>query len=421
VDYCWQARDILPRRRFENTPPAEEWQSGVSFTSFKNWQEVADHEGPVWKKKIEPTPAIKTKAEQLIAGLTTEEEKVAAICKFCRDDIKYCCQHHTAGWIPLEPEKVLGLGQGDCKDTAALACSLLKAIGIKAYPVSISSADSGQMPMEIPCPVADHVIVLVEQSGNQTWFETTADYDPWNQLGLISRGRNGFLVDGEQIRLVKTPAVSMEAGRIEDDITITIAESASSKLELKRMYHGPEASLIREDLRELSAEDRKQELAKVVEARYSGFKLKSFRMDEKNLFNPDEPLKVEMDFEAPGDSKKLLVRSIHASPALLWINIDQPRDVDWVLDAPICLTESIQIKIPKSRSFNCRSSLESWEYSWGRGKRQVNESPDSTALTVKYELEIEKTRISPLHRQEFQQFRTRTIASSSLLVFEWNE
>ena len=78
---------------------------------------------------------------------------------------------------PHPADDVLSNEYGDCKDKHTLLAALLKAAGIEAWPVLISS--SRELDPATPSPAQfDHVITLVPLDGKLLWMDSTEEIAP---------------------------------------------------------------------------------------------------------------------------------------------------------------------------------------------------------------------------------------------------
>ncbi len=298
---------------------------------------------------------------------------------------------------------------GDCEDTAALACSMLNAIGVDAYPVTLSTRGDGQMPLDIPCPATNHVIVLIKHGNQEVFFETTSDPTPWNQLSRMSSGRNAYVTQGKELRLIVTPEVTRDSAEINDDVTFIVPESGPYRLQLTRTYHGLAASDKRQELWPMSGEERRESLTSVMEDYYDGFQTESFHLSKENLFNPDEPLTIEMELRNPSRPMSVKLSSIHAWPSLAcWLDIKDNRPVPWSFGSPVKIKETIEIQVPKSMQVS--TSQENFELTskWGEARRTFTQGRSyGESASIVFELSVNETTVVPEEVVAFRQFRNR--------------
>src|SRR6185369_4963157 len=65
-----------------------------------------------------------------------------------------------SGWIPRPAPAVLRQGYGECRDKANLLCSMLRVVGIRAWPLLVASSGAGVVQKPWPSLGSfDHSIV----------------------------------------------------------------------------------------------------------------------------------------------------------------------------------------------------------------------------------------------------------------------
>src|SRR5215470_6605229 len=122
-------------KNFHGAPPPD-----VQISSFASWQDVGNWFGSLEQAKVKVTPEIRSKAEELTNGKTSEDEKLRAIYDFVSTRFRYIGIDLGRGrYTPHSASEVLVNRYGDCKDKHTLFAALLRAAGITAYPALISS------------------------------------------------------------------------------------------------------------------------------------------------------------------------------------------------------------------------------------------------------------------------------------------
>lgn len=182
-------------------------QPAVQMTTFTSWEEVGQ-----WYESLEtgrrtPSPEMKAKAAQLIAGKTTDLEKVEAMYDYVGPNFRYVSLSLGLGrYQPHAASEVFANQYGDCKDKHTLLAGMLEAIGFHASSVLINS--SRKLDADVPSPAQfDHVISMLPLNGEQVWMDTTAEIAPFRLLAFQLRDKQALLVppDGKG-KLVTTPA-----------------------------------------------------------------------------------------------------------------------------------------------------------------------------------------------------------------------
>src|SRR6266581_2376744 len=201
------------KRKEESKIPA--WEKGykgvpppdVQVSSFSSWKEVGDWFEALVKPKSAATPEIRSKAEELTKGKTTNEDKIRALYDFVSTRFRYIgIDLGLSRYTPHSAAEVLANRYGDCKDKHTLFAALLQAINISAFPVLISS--NFRIDPAFPSPsLFDHVITAILQGESFIFFDTTPEVAPFGFLLRNLRDRQALVVPySENARLFTTPA-----------------------------------------------------------------------------------------------------------------------------------------------------------------------------------------------------------------------
>jgi tetratricopeptide (TPR) repeat protein len=206
------ANSNLKKREESRIPPWERYFHGapppdIQLSSFSSWDEVGQWFASLALPKAAVTPEIKAKAEELIKGKSTEEEKARALYTFVSTRFRYIgIDLGLSRYTPHAAAEVLSNRYGDCKDKHTLFASLLQAVGITSYPALISSRL--RVDPSFPTPsVFDHVITAIPRGNAYQFLDTTPEVTPFGLLTANLRDRQALVIPGARtIQLVATPA-----------------------------------------------------------------------------------------------------------------------------------------------------------------------------------------------------------------------
>ncbi len=202
----------LKKREESKTPAWEKNYRGipppdVQVSSFSSWKEAGDWFDALAKPKAAVTAEIRSKAEELTKGKTTDEEKIRALYDFVSSRFRYIgIDLGLSRYTPHSAAEVLVNRYGDCKDKHTLFAALLQAVNVAAYPVLISS--SYRIDPSFPSPsLFDHVITAIPQGESFVFLDTTSEVAPFGLLVRNLRDRQALTVLPSQgTRLIATPA-----------------------------------------------------------------------------------------------------------------------------------------------------------------------------------------------------------------------
>lgn len=218
-------------RYYRGIPPPE-----VQISSFSSWKEVGDWFEALAKPKAAVTPEIRSKAEELVKGKATDEEKIRALYGFVSSRFRYIgIDLGLSRYTPHSAAEVLVNRYGDCKDKHTLLVALLQAVSIPSYAVLIRS--SFHLDATFPLPsLFDHVITAIPQGGSFLFLDTTPEVAPFGFLVRTLRDRQALVVlSSGGTRLTTTPlnppVANYEVWRIDSSIDQKGTLDAKMKIE----------------------------------------------------------------------------------------------------------------------------------------------------------------------------------------------
>ncbi len=177
----------------------------IAWTTFKSWEEVGGWYRTVAGDRAVPSAEIKSKVAELIAGKSTDEEKIRVLYGYVATQIRYIGVAFGIGrYQPHTATEILGNQYGDCKDKHTLLAAMLSAAGIQSDAVLIGAGV--RFNADVPSPSAfNHLITHLTVAGQPVWLDTTAEIAPYRMLVSVIRDKHALIV----------PTVSTKAAYID--------------------------------------------------------------------------------------------------------------------------------------------------------------------------------------------------------------
>lgn len=241
--YLWEYKNIPKIIAEQSMPPEDEVAFRLLVTTINSWEEFSH----VWRKmiagKTEPDESIMRKVAELTQGLSTSRAKMEAIFDYVKAEIV-----NSMGTSRFEPEnakKVFENKYGDCKDKSTLLISMLRAVEIPAYYVSIPTTKVGNLIKEFPHPFQfNHTIVAVKNEDKYHFIDPVAKNYRFDYLPGSDQNRDVLIFDDEKIVFDKTPLEKPEENAYYSQSQIKIELDGSIECEIKDFgFGGEEASL----------------------------------------------------------------------------------------------------------------------------------------------------------------------------------
>ena len=179
----------------------------VAWTTFKSWEDVGAWYHGLEADRVTPSAEIKSKVAELIAGKSTEEDKVRALYTYVATQIRYIGVDFGIGrYQPHTASEILSNQYGDCKDKHTLLAAMLSAAGIDSDAVLIGAGI--RFNPEVPSPGAfNHLITRLTIAGQPVWLDSTAEIAPYRMLYAVIRDKQALVVPAAgSAHLDRTPA-----------------------------------------------------------------------------------------------------------------------------------------------------------------------------------------------------------------------
>jgi Domain of Unknown Function with PDB structure (DUF3857)/Transglutaminase-like superfamily len=160
-----------------NTVHADMLGHLLKVSDFQSWQEVSQWGEQLFNRALVADQSITDLAKRLREGKSTEAAALAAI-EFVQRDIRYFgIFFGESSHKPNTASSVLSKRFGDCKDKTVLLVTLLRAMGLDAYPILVSGTYKELVADFVPSPYAfDHAIAGFELAGKTYWVDGTRLY-----------------------------------------------------------------------------------------------------------------------------------------------------------------------------------------------------------------------------------------------------
>ncbi|MDD5618771.1 MAG: DUF3857 domain-containing protein, partial [Candidatus Omnitrophica bacterium] len=204
--FSWQMENIPELIPEPDMPPVSRANPIIMMSTFNSWDEIHRWWHDLYKDKIKIDSDIGNKINELIKGKNSDEEKLRAIYNFCAQDIRYVAvEYGQAGYEPHDTKEIFKNKYGDCKDKAILLVAMLRAKGIKAYPVLIGTYDSLNLNEDFPSIAFNHCIAVVNLKGKWIFMDPTGETVSLGDLPAMDQNRLVFIVLDDGYKIISTP------------------------------------------------------------------------------------------------------------------------------------------------------------------------------------------------------------------------
>ncbi|MDP9151132.1 MAG: DUF3857 domain-containing protein [Myxococcota bacterium] len=203
--YHFIALDVPPVQAEPRQPPWSEILGHVHVSTYKSWEDMGRWYWRLVRDQFVPDDEVRQRAEALTKGLRDDGAKVRAIYDYVVQKTRYVAlEFGIHGYKPYRCAQIFARGFGDCKDKATLIVTMLNALGIKATPVVVRSANKGYFEKS-PASLAafDHMIAYVPAL--DVYLDGTAEYTGSLELPAMDRDAMALQVNEGKAAIVQLP------------------------------------------------------------------------------------------------------------------------------------------------------------------------------------------------------------------------
>ncbi|MGH7978810.1 MAG: DUF3857 domain-containing transglutaminase family protein [Limisphaerales bacterium] len=240
TEFDWDFREA-PAVPEEDSLPAwfdpDQW---VQLTDFKTWASVNQ-----WALKLfesaDALPFSLALSEKIAEWkqIPNQEQQILAVLRFTQDDVRYFgIEMGASSEKPAAPSTVFSRRFGDCKDKSLFFVTVLRALGIEAFPTLVNSTVGRSIENWRPdAGDFDHCIAEVQYVGGTYFLDPTinwqrgplaAHYLPNYGVGLvISPWTTGLTVIPQNTGLPKTTTTEyFRLGLVNEPGTLKVVTAA---------------------------------------------------------------------------------------------------------------------------------------------------------------------------------------------------
>jgi transglutaminase-like putative cysteine protease len=351
--YVWTRADVPALNVEDNLPDWFDPYDHVQVSEFASWHDIALWSDSLFQLNAPSRAAVAQLAQQIRASHPQQNDQIVAAIRFVQDEIRYLgIEMGRNSHQPHQPAEVLEQRWGDCKDKSFLLASLLRELGVEAYPALVNTKLRHNMDRELPTPFEfDHVITEVRRGGATYWIDPTLA-DQGGSLETIEtpNDERALIVRKETDGL--TTIVTNQKGSTLVAMTYTSHTwEGPSSLVVQTTYSGADADVVRADLASMTTAD----LAKQ--------RINKFAADQPKIASAG-PLQVRDD-----RGRNVISLTEHYTIRGLWSDgsfvfnphaiedhLKRPdtiiREMPLALDYPLALHEHVVFHLPEAMTID---------------------------------------------------------------------
>jgi transglutaminase-like putative cysteine protease len=260
----------------DNTPNWFNANGSVNFSDVQNWAEVVQWGTPLFEKATKSGDEIKAIVRRIASETPSKSQQIASILQFVQTQVRYLgIEFGVNSHKPSDALETLARHYGDCKDKVVLLITLLKEIGVEAYPALVNTRLKQALLDKMPrYALFDHVIARVDFEGQSYWLDPTRG----NQAGDLADVyqpdyRYALVLDGKGQDLSKVEITQTRSQIIMNETFDLAAEpDMSGKYHIKTQYSRKESEIIRARLASKGRSQLRKEYLEFYQDYYASLK-----------------------------------------------------------------------------------------------------------------------------------------------------
>ena len=307
VRFRWamEAIPALRKEPFMTTP--KDYRSAIQFqlqsfshpsigtiTHMSSWTDLAEElmEMSSFGKQLKPSKPVRQRVDEITAGRSDPAEKMAAVYDFVRTTISWNEQYN---WIPSQKvREVLKTRTGNSADVSLTLIAMLRAAGIEAHPVLVSTRSHGLVLQVYPLlSQFNDVLVAAEIDGETYLLDATDPLRPHTLLPVEALNGKGLLVRGKHPEWIDIKA----NGRYIRQTFFQATLDASGTLSGTLQTSDDDYSALRKRHQLKEADTPEAFVESVMFANYDDPGIETCSVTDEAL---TEPLKTQTVFSLPG-------------------------------------------------------------------------------------------------------------------------
>lgn len=197
----WDLHDCIAMFNDANIPSWYNVYPRCEVSSVKDWSEVKEMGKQLFSADVKsPGTDILIRDKKL----DNSEKGILEAVRFVQNEVRYLgLVNGIHSHKPHHPDDVLKNRFGDCKDKSYLLVSILRKIGVEAWPVYVNTLEYNFTDDHLPSPyVFDHVIVKFKWNNKDYWVDPTISHQggslscfsnpDYRKALVIDNQNNGF-------------------------------------------------------------------------------------------------------------------------------------------------------------------------------------------------------------------------------------
>jgi len=174
--YEWLLTDVPPFVEEPQAPSYGDLVPHFEGNLFFDWEYIYDWLGGLVASRMVANDDIKAKIAELTEGATDMPDSINRIYIWVQREIHYISIKGSiaSGETGHDAAFTFEKKYGDCTDKSILFATMLREIGVEAYPIILMTNDEEWIPRDIPSTDGNHAITLIYLDGEKIFLDPTS-------------------------------------------------------------------------------------------------------------------------------------------------------------------------------------------------------------------------------------------------------
>jgi hypothetical protein len=384
--YEWSMEDLPAVQGEDHMPGWYDPYGWISLSEYGSWKEVNDWACTLFAVNQIPEGGLAAKIAQISASSSDPEQRILKALRFVQDDIRYMgIEMGPNSHQPHDPSKVFAQRFGDCKDKSLLLCTMLRALGVQAYPVLINTDEKDRLNQELPSPNDfDHATVKVVLEDKSYWLDPTIAFQRGRLKDLSFPDFECGLVLSDTTQSLSPIPLQGESVTDVSEVVTMDNLSGPGRLEVTTKFKGSYADDLRSDINTSSLSEIQKNYLKFYNDFYKGVKVAdSLKVED---VAPDGSMVTHESYTI-GQLWVKREMGIKASFNALSVSSilpdikDKTRETPFEIRYPEHYKERLEIRLPEAWKF----SQEDKDINTSQFTFHTSESSTPTTVDLTYE------------------------------------
>ena len=362
----WSIKDIASLSLQNYIPRELEISPRIKISTLEKWSSIREWASKLIEPKIDSSDLIKNIANNIKLKHTSKEQQLSAVFSYMQNNIRYVFAHvGRGGYEPHHTKDILSNGYGDCKDQSVLVISLLRELGINAYPALITTSNISPPNKKIPQINFDHMITYIpEQEGLiETWLDTVGGNLLFPGVGNTVNKQTALIISPNSNTLTTVNNTYSKPNLINLEINVAAPKNSLQKANFTFHFEGEIESNMRTWLR--YAEDKQTAAKSFILAMYPNAVIEKIIFKNEESFEEEVSFTGQMSFsydiKEPNSPFGFQAHTTRLANSLGLIpTLDNPADrfYPFLFDIDYTIKTTTTIEKPKNYTNNQQSSKE---------------------------------------------------------------